>query len=189
MCECVYCIWCGIAMLFTCALVLSYRGGKGGFGCEIWIVGANSKILGGPGQTNKIPVEESQQEVQSNPGMRPWRMYSQGASGRWAFKYVQSYDYAILPEENCHELPAICYPCFIMIFCVHTSRFYNTDWCLFFCRLKINYDSHKFILEFSTVANNSNQVLMLSLARAVDSAIEIVMKKLKHVGTRTEPSP
>ncbi len=31
----------------------------------------NSKILGGPGQTRKIHVEESWQEAQSNPGTRP----------------------------------------------------------------------------------------------------------------------
>jgi hypothetical protein len=28
-----------------------------------------------------------------------------------------------------------------------------TDWYLFFCWLKINHDSHEFILEFGTVAN------------------------------------
>jgi hypothetical protein len=29
----------------------------------------------------------------------------------------------------------------------------NIDWCLFFRRLKINHDSHEFILESGTVAN------------------------------------
>ncbi len=34
------------------------------------------------------------------------------------------------------------------------SGFFLTD-CLFFCRLKINHDSHEFILEFGTVANKA----------------------------------
>jgi hypothetical protein len=32
----------------------------------------NSEILGGPEKTRKILMEESQQEVQSNPGTRPF---------------------------------------------------------------------------------------------------------------------
>jgi hypothetical protein len=99
-------IWCVIAMLFTCALVLSCAGGKRGYVCETWIVGTISKILGGPGLTRKIHVVESWQEVQSNPGTNPWRMYLRGASedGR----YVQS-----LWVHNCarKKLSSSCLRC------------------------------------------------------------------------------
>ncbi len=33
--------------------------------------------------------------------------------------------------------------------------------CLFFCRLKIKHDSHEFILEFGTVANTNNELILL----------------------------
>ncbi len=51
--------------------MLSCPAGKGGLECETRVVGAKSMILGGPEQTKKILMEESQQEVQSNPGLRP----------------------------------------------------------------------------------------------------------------------
>ncbi len=98
-------------------------------------------------------MEESQQEVQSNPGWRPWRTYSRGASRRWPFKYVQSYDCIIMPiEENCHELFVAYYLCLIIV--IHVRRLDLQYWSMFiFRRLKINHDSHEFILEFGTVAN------------------------------------
>jgi hypothetical protein len=102
--------------------------------------GTNSKILGGPGQTRKIHVEESRQEVQSNPGTRPWRTYSRGASWRWPFKYVQS-----LWLHNCTRRKFSWVVCNISpmpdyvaydYLCLYVQIFYNTDWCLFFSRLK-----------------------------------------------------
>ncbi len=43
-------------MMFTCIKVLSRQGGKGGCTCEIWIVGTNNKLLGGPRQTRWTQV-------------------------------------------------------------------------------------------------------------------------------------
>jgi hypothetical protein len=40
-----------------------------------------------------------------------------------------------------------------LIICLHISEFSHTDWCLFFCRLKVNHDSHEFILVLGIVAN------------------------------------
>jgi hypothetical protein len=59
-----------IAILFTCVLVLSCPGVKGGCMCETWIIGTNSKILGEPKQTRKVHAEESWQEIHSNPRTR-----------------------------------------------------------------------------------------------------------------------
>ncbi len=44
---------CSMSMLFTCVLVLSRQIVRGGCKCEKWIVGTNSKILGGPRQTGR----------------------------------------------------------------------------------------------------------------------------------------
>jgi hypothetical protein len=38
----------------------------------------------------------------------------------------------------------------------------NIDWCLFFRRLKINHDSHEFILESGTVANSHSLRILIS---------------------------
>jgi hypothetical protein len=46
-----------------------------------------------------------------------------------------------------------------VIICAYNSGIPSTDWCLFFCRLKINNDSHEFILEFRTVANNNSKTI------------------------------
>ncbi len=114
-------ISCSVEVLFTCTLVLSYPAGRGGFECETQVAGANSMILGGPEQTRKILMEESQQVVQSNPRLRPRRTCSRGAPRRWPFKYVQSYDCMNIPVEgNCHELFVAYYLCLIII--IHVRR-------------------------------------------------------------------
>ncbi len=150
-------IWCSVAMLFTCTLVLSCLASKWGFECETWVVGTNSKILGGPEQTRKILTEASQQEVQSNYGSRPWRTYLRGASSRYPFKYVPSYDCIVMRiEENCHESPIVHYLVWLYVI-IHVHRLDTQYWSMFiFSRLKINHDSHEFILEFSTIANSYN---------------------------------
>jgi hypothetical protein len=64
-----------------------------------------------------------------------------------------------LCQENYHELPAKYCPCLIiLLMSIHarTSGFSNNDWCLFFYRLKLNHDSHEFILEFGAVANSNH---------------------------------
>jgi hypothetical protein len=70
---------CSIAILFTCVLMLSCPVVKGGCTCETWIVGTNSKILGGPRQTRKVHAEESWEKIQSKPRTRPWQTNSRGA--------------------------------------------------------------------------------------------------------------
>ncbi len=50
-------------MLFTCTLELSCPAGKGGFERETWVIGVNSKILGGPKQTRRIIMEESSKSL------------------------------------------------------------------------------------------------------------------------------
>jgi hypothetical protein len=77
-------------ILFTCAPVLSRLVVKGGYMRGTLIVGTNSKIMGGPGQTKKTHVEESWQGAQSNPRTRPGWTFSQGASRKWPLNYVQS---------------------------------------------------------------------------------------------------
>ncbi len=72
----VYEMYSSMAILFTWVLVLSCPIVKGRCTCETQIVGTNSEILGGPRQTRKINVEESWQEAQYNPRMRPRRTYS-----------------------------------------------------------------------------------------------------------------
>jgi hypothetical protein len=70
------------------------------------------------------------------------------------------YDNVIGAKEKklrCREfLQYICL-CLIMlsmIIHVYISGFFPLLIVYFFCRLKINHDSHEFILEFSTVANS-----------------------------------
>jgi hypothetical protein len=41
----------------------------------------------------------------------------------------------------------------MIIYHLSIDRIFSLSDCLFFCRLKINHDSHEFILEFGTVAN------------------------------------
>ncbi len=69
------------------------------------------------------------------------------------------HNYAI--ERNCLELFVACYPCLIMnVLCPQANLQY---WSMFiFRRLKINHDSHEFILEFGTVANT--YILLKALA-------------------------
>jgi hypothetical protein len=45
---------CHTPILFTCIAVLSRLVVKGGWTCEIWIIGTNNKLPGGPRQTRKI---------------------------------------------------------------------------------------------------------------------------------------
>ncbi len=55
--------------------------------------------------------------------------------------------------------------CRLVTSCIHIlccyflhsgNLIHNIDWCLFFCRLKINHDSHEFILESGTIMNRQS---------------------------------
>jgi hypothetical protein len=152
---------CSIAILFTCMLVLSCPVGKGGCTCETWNSGTNNKILGGSRQTRKVHVGEGWHEVQSDPRTRPWQTYLRGAPRRQPLKYVWSiWDVTDAKRRKgnwsvMRHLHYIC-PCLIFdllsVFCIVPID------CLFFRRLKINHDSHVFILEFGTVANTTNNL-------------------------------
>jgi hypothetical protein len=65
------CVSCSVVLLFTCTLVRSRPDSNEGVKCEIRSVGANSKILDGPGQTRNTLGKGDQQEAQSKPGSRP----------------------------------------------------------------------------------------------------------------------
>jgi hypothetical protein len=113
-------------------------------------------------QTRMVHVGEGWHEVQSDPRTRPWRTYSRGAPKRQPLKFVWciwDVTYAKRRKRgwNVWHLHYI-YPC--CIFYTHDcslSVFCTVPiYCLFFHRLKINHDSHEFILEFGTVANRYN---------------------------------
>jgi hypothetical protein len=42
----------------------------------------------------------------------------------------------------------------VLLFLHSGNLIHNTDWCLFFRRLKINHDTNVFILESGTIANS-----------------------------------
>ncbi len=50
------------------------------------------------------------------------------------------------------------YSCIVLLFLYLGKLIRNTDWCLFFRRLKINHDVHEFILDSGTVANNNDKI-------------------------------
>ncbi len=148
-------------MLFTCALVLSCAGGKGGYMCEIWIVGTSWNEQQDTGWA-RINKEDTCGREPARGSFKTWnkammdvfaRCFKKTAIQEYMYKI---YDCKIVPEENCHELTAVYHPGLIMLPWLSVfvrPDFSNIDWCLFFCRLKINHDSHEFILKLGTVAN------------------------------------
>jgi hypothetical protein len=46
------------------------------------------------------------------------------------------------------------YSCIMLLFLHFGNLIRNIDWCLFFRRLKINHDTHEFILKSGTIANS-----------------------------------
>ncbi len=169
---CVY-VGCGMAVLFSCTSVFGCPASKEGWVCNLsrWSKQQDT----GWAKTNKKNAHETeQQKPQFNPGLRPWRTYSRGAPRRWPFKYVQNYDHVLCYKKKlswvtCNTLPVINYDYF-MIF--KLSFLY---WSMFiFHRLKINHDSHEFILKFGTVANNYK---MLFQAEQVQYCVKMAQEK------------
>ncbi len=79
-------------------------------------------------------------------------------SGRSSmYKVYDNISYAKRKENwdvaSCLHYIAHVWLCSLWLFLVCIARFFPSG-CLFFCRLKINHDSHEFILEFGTVANS-----------------------------------
>ncbi len=161
---------CSIAILFTCVLVLSCPVVKWGCMCETWIVGTNSKILGGPRHTRKVHVEEGRQEIQSNPRTSHDRRICkvlQESSHSSMYKVYDNVTYAKEKKTEMSWVFCLQYICSCLIvvhdyLCLHLPDFSPTD-CLFFCRLKINHDSHEFILEFGTNANTYNLIMVTTM--------------------------
>ncbi len=121
-------------MLFTCALVLSCTGGKRRYASEIWIVGTNSKILGGPGQTRKIHGKRASKRFRLTLEWGPDRRIRKVLQEDGCSIMYKVYDCIVVPKENCHELSAVYHPCLIilpMIICVYTSGFLQY-WSVFF---------------------------------------------------------
>jgi hypothetical protein len=150
---------CSIAILFTCLLLFSCPIGKGGCTCETWNGGTNSKILGGPRQTRMIHVEESWREAQSDPRRRPWRTYRevlQEDSRSSMYRIYDDVTYAKTKRE-CVTFIISAHAWFNTHDCSLSASDIVLIGCLFFRRLIINHDSHKFILEFGTVVNKIKQ--------------------------------
>ncbi len=51
--------------------------------------------------------------------------------------------------------------CLSILFSLEPDNLFSRLIVYFLCRLKISHDSHKFILEFGTVVNNSNPKMVL----------------------------
>jgi hypothetical protein len=99
-----------IAMLFTRTLVLSRPFGKEGFERETWVVGVNSKILGGPKQIRRMLMEQSSKSLNltldwGHEG-RICKVLQE--DGRSSMYKLWLRDYAI--ERNCRKLFVACYP-------------------------------------------------------------------------------
>jgi hypothetical protein len=91
----------------------------------------------------------------------PWWTYSRGAPRKQPLKYVWDVTYAKRRKGNWSVILHLHYICPYLIFDTHDfllSVFCIVPIdCLFFRRLKINHDSHEFILEIGTVANTWNR--------------------------------
>jgi hypothetical protein len=109
-------------------------------------------------------MEKGWQQAQSNPRTRPGWIYSRGASKDSCSSMYKVYINVTHMKRKDRDV--VCCLCnllfmFDFIHCPCLTIYFFYDWyfvsmpdCLFFCRLKINHDSHEFILEFGTVANN-----------------------------------
>ncbi len=145
--------------MFTCILLRSHPEGKKTLG-ETWAaaIKAINSILWTSMATRYMLIRMGTELSQYMPRRGPWRMYSRVASRRPMFKYVHW-----LVHINCSVIALFmlllhtyllvtnnCRP----LLCTSLWLYYNR--CLFFRRLKINYDTHEFILDSGTVANNNS---------------------------------
>jgi hypothetical protein len=88
------------------------------------------------------------------------KMYVQVCTKFMIHDYVKGLSWvacsiSFMPDYVNHDYRACISSCCSLLSRTCISGFCNTDWCLFFCRLKINRDSHEFILESGTVANST----------------------------------
>ncbi len=142
---------CNVVVMFTCILVWSHPDSRRRWG-ETWTVAINSKIPGWAWQQDACSLGEARMGLSLSPGTRPRRTYLWGASRRPLFKYVQYSNYNAFVVF------------YLDVFTYHVSIPALRIWFViligvFFCRLKINHDTHEFILESGTVVNNNSQQL------------------------------
>ncbi len=154
------CIWCSAKVLFTFTLVLGCQWARKGLSVNMsrW----NKQQDVGWARVNKNIVEEREQtSVQSNSGSRPWRTHSWRTARRLPFKYVQSHSCNFPYRREppwifnillaCYDYLVTYYLRATMISCIPKLSMILTV--VYFHRLKINHDSHEFILESGTVTN------------------------------------
>jgi hypothetical protein len=142
-------------MLFACTLVLSRPVGKEGFERETWAIGVRKQqVLGGPKQIRRILMEESSKSFSLTLDWGHEGRISEvlQEDGRSCMYKLWLHNYAV--ERNSHELFVACYPWLIMII-FHLQARLAILIKFIFRRLKINDNSHEFILECGTVANSS----------------------------------
>jgi hypothetical protein len=124
---------------------------KGGCTCEIKSLGPITSCWVGQNKQGGYKIGVIWQRAQSNPRMRPGWTYSQGAardSHSSMYKMYIDYDVVIHLEKKKKKIKVLCIACM-------TNCLLLCDWFVcFLCRLKINHDSHEFVLEFGTVANS-----------------------------------
>jgi hypothetical protein len=165
------CIWCCAEVLFTCILVLGRWWGR-----ERWVWNTShwskQQDVGWARVNKKIRGQRELARAQSDPGSRLWRTYSRGAARRLKFKYVQSHNCAIcLVERTCWEF--VMYlratiSCGILLVCycdyLYPKKLSMILIVVYFQRLKINHDSHEFILESGTNTNNNTKSMWFCCA-------------------------
>jgi hypothetical protein len=137
-------VLCSFVVMFTCTLVRSHPDSRGAR-CETWTIAINSKILVGRG--NKMHAHRE----------RP--VWGSVLARKEAMKDVFARCFKKTAVQECTVI--ICNCCLIMS-CIQVSCYYSCIqgyWFIilinvYFRRLKINHESHEFILESGTVANN-----------------------------------
>jgi hypothetical protein len=148
-------------ILFTCITVLSRLVVKGQWVCKIWIGGTNNKLLGGPRQIRKTQYRRKRAKGSFWPRTKPEWTYSRSASRSSCssmYKCIQiscscsleRKDWDVVSYGMIHCSHIFC--CLSILLFMHNLFLMSN--CCFLCTLKINHDSHEFILEFGTVANS-----------------------------------
>jgi hypothetical protein len=126
-------------------------------------------------------MEVSWQEAQSNPRMRPGWTYSQGASRDSRSSMYKVYVDVIHMKRKDWDVLSSLYNSllvldYLFLYNLYDSLFMldylfslepdNLFSCLivyFLCRLKLNHDSHEFILKFGSVANSYDMQISTSM--------------------------
>jgi hypothetical protein len=150
---------CIVIVMFTCTLVRTHPEEEDvRVKLEPLSLTAINSITRSGGATRCMLARRGQSRVQYTLRTRPWRTYSRGATRRPMFKYVHWLVYIYCPvTANIRAIAT--YVTFLgsaIIVPLHVHDCgCNNNRCLFFRRLKINHDTHEFILDSGTIANSS----------------------------------